>query len=138
VFVLGDDGKVAVTDRNEERNRVLVPRNYLHACLLLLIAESPAHGYDLLERLAVLGLTNVDSGTVYRALRTLNADGLVESWWEASHSGPGRRRYRISQAGMAVLDTWAAAADSNASCLNTFVARHRWLRESALLVACEA
>ena len=37
-----------------EANAVLAPRNYLHVCLLLLIAESPAHGYDIVERLSDL------------------------------------------------------------------------------------
>ena len=59
---------------------MLAPRNYLHVCLLLLIAESPAHGYDLVERLADLGFESVDSPAVYRALRALNEDGLLESW----------------------------------------------------------
>lgn len=121
----------------EERNRALVPRNYLHACLLLLIAESPSHGYDLVERLPALGISNADSGAVYRTLRTLNRDGLVESWWEESHSGPGRRRYRISDAGVESLEAWATVAGGSVSALQAFVSRHHDLRQSPLLVACQ-
>ena len=58
-----------------------MPRTYLHGCLLLLIAEAPAHGYELVDRLAELGLATVDSAAVYRALRALDAEGLLESWW---------------------------------------------------------
>ena len=116
------------------RNPVLAPRNYLHACLLLLIAESPTHGYDLVERLAGLGLTNMDSGAVYRALRTLNQDGLLESWWEESGPGPVRRRYRLSDAGSASLQAWAGTVGNSASCLNSFLARHRQLQEAPLVV----
>ena len=113
---------------------VLAPRNYLHACLLLLIAESPAHGYDLAERLEGLGLANVDSGAVYRALRALNQDGLLESWWEESGPGPVRRRYQLSGAGAASLRAWAGTVGDTASSLNSFLTRHRQLHDGALAV----
>ena len=119
----------------QEASATLMPRNYLHGCLLLLIAESPAHGYDLAERLSDLGLGNIDSAAVYRALRTLNRDGLLESWWEQSDAGPVRRRYRISAAGADGLEEWATAVDDGASRLNAFLARHRRLRQSTLIVA---
>ena len=115
------------------RDRLLVPRNYLHGCLLLLIAESPTHGYDLVERLPELGLEGVDSAAVYRALRALNRDGLLESWWEQSDYGPGRRRYRISEAGAADLEAWATSVGDSAAHLNSFLARHQHLRHPSLL-----
>lgn len=106
---------------------MFVPRNYLQGCLLLLVAEAPAHGYELGERLSHLGLTSIDSAAVYRALRALNRDGLLESWWEESESGPVRRRYRISLAGAASLEAWAEIVGDSASCLNSFLDRHRQL-----------
>jgi PadR family transcriptional regulator PadR len=108
-------------------NPVVAAGSYLRCCLLLLIAESPSHGYDLVERLADLGLGNVDSAAVYRALRALDEDGLVECWWEESASGPVRRRYRISDAGLLSLEGWAASVGDSASFLSAFVARHRRL-----------
>ena len=113
---------------------VLAPRNYLHACLLLLIAESPTHGYELLERLGELGLGDVDSGAVYRALRALNQEGLLESWWEGSGPGPVRRRYRLSDAGQASLRSWAGTVGERASSLNCFLTRHRQLHDGQSVV----
>ena len=107
---------------------MLNPRTYLHGCLLLLIAESPSHGYDLVERLPEFGLPNIDSAGVYRALRTLNDDGLVESWWEESGTGPVRRRYRISESGAATLEAWAETVGTSASALHSFLDRHQQLR----------
>ncbi len=101
--------------------------SYLRCCLLLLIAESLSYGYDLVERLSDLGLSHVDSGAVYRALRALDDDGLVECWWEESGSGPVRRLYRIGDAGLLSLEGWAASVGDSASYLNAFVARHRRL-----------
>lgn len=110
-----------------QTNPVVAAGSYLRCCLLLLIAESPSYGYDLVERLCDLGLANVDSAAVYRALRALDQDGLAECWWEESGSGPVRRLYRISDAGLGSLEGWAATVGDSASYLNAFVARHRRL-----------
>jgi PadR family transcriptional regulator, regulatory protein PadR len=106
---------------------VLAPRNYLHGCLLLLVAESPGHGYDLVERLAGLGIGSVDPPAVYRALRAMNEEGLLESSLDDSGSGPVRRRYQVSGSGASTLEAWVAAVNDSASSLNSFVTRHRQL-----------
>lgn len=113
----------------EQPVAVALPRNYLHGCLLLLVGELSTHGYNLLEQLSALGLTSVDSGAVYRALRRLNAEGLVESWWEHSDAGPARRRYRLTAAGAASLDAWGSTVAASSRCLNSFLDRQRHLRE---------
>ncbi len=63
--------------RSAEEPQGGLPRNYLRACLLLLIGEQPAHGYDLHEQISQVGLANVDPGGLYRALRVMEQDGLV-------------------------------------------------------------
>ncbi len=116
-----------MSDARAQRNRVVIAGSYLRCCLLLLIAETPSHGYDLVERLSDLGMADVDPPTVYRTLRALDEDGLVECWWEESAAGPVRRRYRIRDAGVASLEGWAATVDDSLSVLTSFVARHRRL-----------
>ncbi len=111
-----------------QRNPGVIAGSYLRCCLLLLIAESPSHGYDLVERLCDLGLSDADSATVYRALRALDQEGLVECWWEESGAGPVRRCYRITDAGLPALESRAAEVGDSASFLNAFVTRHRRLR----------
>lgn len=102
-------------------------RNYLQGCLLLLVAEAPAHGYELLEQLAEVGLGGIDSGAVYRALRTLNDEGLLQSHWETSSAGPARRTYRLTPAGAERLGAWARQAATTSRFLESFVVRHRGL-----------
>ena len=86
-----------------------MPRNYLRACLLLILGESPAHGYEMADQLAGLGLGVVDKGGMYRTLRGMEEDSLVESGWEPSHNGPQRRSYRVTQAGRAWREPWTHA-----------------------------
>lgn len=78
----------------------------LHPFLLLLICERPGHGYDLVERLGGMGLTDIDSARVYRILRNLEQKGAVVSLWVTSRSGPARRQYEITAEGREDLRKW--------------------------------
>jgi PadR family transcriptional regulator PadR len=92
--------------------------------LLLLIAESPGHGYDLLDRLAAFGFER-DPGTLYRMLRWMERDGQVRSEWELSAAGPGRRRYELTNAGHEQLDAAAASLIETRDVLDRFLQRFR-------------
>jgi Transcriptional regulator PadR-like family len=69
----------------------LEPRNFLQPCLLLLLREQPDHGYELAARLRPMHDGDGDAGGVYRALRSLERQGLVRSEWHTSDVGPARR-----------------------------------------------
>jgi PadR family transcriptional regulator, regulatory protein PadR len=101
-----------------------LPRNFLRPCILLLLRESPAHGYDLLERLGAFGFSGSDPGGLYRALRALESQGHVSSAWEASASGPDRRTYQITRAGMESLHEYAKGLESTAQILGAFTSRY--------------
>ena len=101
-----------------------LPKDFLRPCLLLLLREHPAHGYDLLERLQALGFTRDDPGGLYRALRSLERDGLVRSAWEASSSGPDRRIYQLTRAGMEELHRRAKALAETRDTLDVFLSRY--------------
>jgi PadR family transcriptional regulator, regulatory protein PadR len=102
----------------------LEPRNFLQPCLLLLLAERADHGYELAARLRPLHDGEGDSGGVYRALRSLEAHGLVGSEWRTSDVGPARRTYHITPAGMAVLATQAHDLEHVHEVLHTFLERY--------------
>lgn len=101
-----------------------LPRNYLRPCLLLLIAEEPSHGYDLMEKLEILGLGSTDPGGLYRALRAMERDGLVLSEWETSTSGPARRTYALTEEGLEWLHAWAGALRESRRLLGRFLDRY--------------
>ncbi|MBA3327386.1 MAG: helix-turn-helix transcriptional regulator [Solirubrobacterales bacterium] len=102
----------------------VLPKNFLRPCLLLLLREQTAHGYDLLERLHPLGFNRDDPGRLYRALRALESDGLVRSAWESSSSGPDRRMYQLTRAGMEELHQSALALSSTHRILDVFLGRY--------------
>ncbi|MGH2839780.1 MAG: helix-turn-helix transcriptional regulator [Solirubrobacteraceae bacterium] len=102
----------------------ILPKNFLRPCLLLLLREQPAHGYDLLERLRPLGFSRDDPGRLYRALRALESDGLVRSVWEKSTSGPDRRMYELTRAGMEALHDSAQALMATDQILGVFLSRY--------------
>jgi len=84
------------------------PRALLGPCLLLLLAESPDHGYQLMERLKPLGFDWNGPGPIYRELRALEAANLLRSSWSPPKSGPVPRVYEITAAGREALERCAA------------------------------
>ncbi len=101
----------------------VLPKNFLRPCLLLLLHESPAHGYELRERLRPLGFNRDDPGRLYRALRTLEGAGLVRSAWQSSSGGPDRRTYQLTRAGEERLADAAAELRSMHTILDSFLER---------------
>lgn len=101
-----------------------LPKSFLRPCLLLLLREQPAHGYELLERLRPLGFAGDDPGGLYRALRALESDGLVHSAWEPSRSGPDRRIYELTRAGMEELHRRSKSLVQARSTLDVFLSRY--------------
>ena len=78
--------------------------------LLLLLRDRPAHGYELIESLAELAPGRpIDMGNLYRILRSLEGDGLVDSSWDDAAPGPAKRIYVITQSGRRVLAQWVEA-----------------------------
>lgn len=104
-----------------------LPRSFLRPCLLLLLAETPSHGYDLLEKLAELGLPTADPGGLYRVLRSLEREGLVSSRWETSAAGPARRTYEVTDEGQEWLHAWAGALSEGRRIVGIFLRRYTQL-----------
>lgn len=100
------------------------PRNFLQGCVLLLLRERPAHGYELLERLKAFGIADGDSGNLYRKLRSLEEQGMVRSEWETSETGPRRRMYYLTATGDARLRGWAGALAETRRLLDYYLSRH--------------
>src|SRR5580765_3027632 len=93
---------------------------FTEPAILLLLRERPAHGYDLLERLPELtGEQRVEMGNLYRLLRGLEDEGLVSSQW-----ADGKRTYKLSDSGRALLDQWVEALRSSQERTERFLTRY--------------
>lgn len=84
-------------------NRFIEP-----AILLSLVKDGHKHGYDLSQELNKWQVTDsfIDKAAVYRTLKSLEEDGMVESKWDIASSGPPRHMYSITSDGRALLIKW--------------------------------
>jgi PadR family transcriptional regulator, regulatory protein PadR len=55
------------------------PRNWLVPVILLSLREWNSYGYELMERAAAFGFEAMNPGTLYRTLRQMEKEGIVES-----------------------------------------------------------
>jgi PadR family transcriptional regulator len=87
-----------------ERRQSDLLRGVLDLCLLAVIEDEPAYGYEMARRLRARGLSMVGDGSIYPLLGRLERDGLVETYrLDSSSGGPPRKYYRASRAGRRVL-----------------------------------
>ena len=82
-------------------------RGMLQYCVLALLAGEERYGFDLVKELAEVEGMVTSEGTIYPLLTRLRKDGLVETSWQESPSGPPRRYYRLTAAGHAALGAFA-------------------------------
>ena len=108
-------------ERGEWEVRARVER-FGELAVLLLIADEPTHGYELIERLPELSREErVDVGNLYRMLRSLEDEGLVASEWSADLPGPTKRTYALTDDGREVLASWLQAVEQLRDDLTTFL-----------------
>lgn len=75
-------------------------------CVLALLARQDGYAYEIASRLAeAIGM---GEGTIYPLMRRMQADGLVRTYLEESSSGPPRKYYQLTKAGLAALSAQRA------------------------------
>jgi PadR family transcriptional regulator PadR len=78
-------------------------RGTLQYCVLSVLAGSERYGFALVRSLSEVDGMVTSEGTIYPLLSRLRRDGLIESTWRESPSGPPRRYYRLTEAGHGAL-----------------------------------
>lgn len=98
-------------------------KGFVLPCLLLLLKKRPAHGYDLIEGLSRLPFLKElpDPGVVYRHLRGLESDGMIESFLEPGSGGPARKIYTLTPEGDDYLTAWANSIEKKKAALEDFL-----------------
>ena len=79
-------------------------KGHLDAMLLATLEGGPRHGYAVIEALrqSTSGRLDLPTGTIYPALRRLEAAGLITGSWSVV-AGRQRREYRLTAAGTRAL-----------------------------------
>jgi PadR family transcriptional regulator PadR len=95
----------------------------LQYCVLALLADEERYGFDLVRALAETDGMVTSEGTIYPLLSRLRRDGLVDTTWRESTTGPPRRYYRLTKAGGAALDGFIAEWGRFRDAVDHFVER---------------
>lgn len=98
-------------------------KRFIEPRLLFLLKDGPAHGYELMSRMPEVPLPGPipDAGAIYRKLREMEEEGLVESRWEEAERGPARRVYSITPRGEERLRAWVRDIKERLRLLERFV-----------------
>jgi PadR family transcriptional regulator, regulatory protein PadR len=105
---------------NQDNPSVNPSKNFVLPFILLLLSKVSLHGYELSQRLEAFGFKTLDQGNLYRLLRQLEKDELVSSEWDTTGSGPAKRRYSITKAGITYLKGYANQLETYQSLLDQF------------------
>ncbi|MCP3816785.1 PadR family transcriptional regulator [Streptomyces sp. A3M-1-3] len=74
-------------------------KGVLDLLVLSCLTEGESYGYEISKSLAAAGLGEIKGGTLYPVLNRLEEAGLVVGEFRAAERGPGRRYYRLTDAG---------------------------------------
>ncbi len=90
----------------KEVHHTQILKGVLEMCLLAIIVEERTYGYAMVRRLSEQGLKVASESSIYPALKRLKAQGLVVTELVDSSSGPARKYYECTPAGIDMLNNW--------------------------------
>ena len=92
-----------------ENTQIQMRKGILEYCILSIISRGEIYASDIIGELKKARLLVVE-GTLYPLLTRLKNNGLLSYNWQESTSGPPRKYYVLSTAGLEVLNrldsTW--------------------------------
>ncbi|MQA13975.1 MAG: PadR family transcriptional regulator [Pseudonocardiaceae bacterium] len=107
--------------------RAEVLKGHLDGLLLAVLDDEPRHGYAVIEALRAGsgGQFDLPTGTVYPALRRLEAAGLIRSGWSVV-TGRRRRTYRLTDAGRRALAEQRSAWEDFSAAVSALLQGQPW------------
>jgi PadR family transcriptional regulator len=67
--------------------------------VMALLEKGERYAFDLVKELAQMEGLGIGEGTIYPLLARMRRDGVVDTTWRESSSGPPRRYYRLTPTG---------------------------------------
>lgn len=109
MHVLPDTTRYMVSNSSARPSLVAQMRKgALEYCVLALLRDGERYGFELVRILSGRDGLVTGEGTIYPLLSRLRRDGLVDTTWRESSSGPPRRYYRLTSEGCVALDSFVA------------------------------
>lgn len=104
---------------------------YIQASILLGLLTKSSYGYELISSIQSFGFIEGEAppGMIYRHLRQMEDDNLVQSQWDTGDSGAAKRIYNITDEGREILSYWIAFMEGKARKLNNFVLMYKKVAE---------
>ncbi|WP_371790639.1 PadR family transcriptional regulator [Streptomyces sp. NBC_01471] len=84
-------------------------KGVLDLLVLSCLTAGESYGYEIAKALATAGLGEIKGGTLYPVLNRLEEAGLATGEFRATERGPGRRYYRLTEAGRRALAEQSAS-----------------------------
>jgi PadR family transcriptional regulator PadR len=81
-------------------------RGVLEHCVLAVVRQKESYAFEIVRALSDAGGLVTSEGTIYPLLSRLRRDGLVQTTWRESESGPPRRYYQLTSEGQQALDSF--------------------------------
>jgi PadR family transcriptional regulator PadR len=102
-------------------------RGVLEFCVLALLRDGERYSYELVTALGNADGLVTTEGTLYPLLARLRREGVVDTTWRESNTGPPRRYYHLTPDGKTALSgfvtDWARFRDSVDALLGNGVLR---------------
>jgi PadR family transcriptional regulator PadR len=89
--------------------------------VLAVVRQNESYAYQIVRSLSDQGGLVTSEGTIYPLLSRLRRDGLVDTTWRESGSGPPRRYYRLTADGQRALDAFAGDWTRFTKAVNTLL-----------------
>jgi PadR family transcriptional regulator PadR len=91
----------------QKTSKIDLLQGTLDLIVLKLLRSGPANGWELTQSIQAIsrGVLDVNYGSLYPALRRLEARGWVTASWGASENNRRARFYQLTAAGRRQLDT---------------------------------
>jgi len=86
--------------------QIQLKKGVLELCVLSLLSRGDSYAYEIASK-----LTNgigMGEGTIYPLMRRMQSDRLVKTYLVESASGPPRKYYKLTAAGLAALEAQRA------------------------------
>lgn len=85
---------------------VQLKKGVLGLCVLALLSRGNSYAYEIASKLTAA--VDMGEGTIYPLMRRMQGEGLVSTYLEESPSGPPRKYYAITGAGLRRFEEQAA------------------------------